>query len=332
MNRLAIRLVTLTLILAGSSLLMLVGCQRSATSTEGAKPATDPETQALLQEVRQSGQSVQALIEEMRRQQSLEADQQGDPPVVRDLAVLRAALGNAQKAAEAKDAAATTAGLQRLRRVLQALAAELPGSVIAQHADRAIHQIQSQQAVGSTEFVGASQSILAASAAAVKGRPAELVPDVLKDLESAKASVDRGGAAEALQTLEAVVQRATAHPTALAIAKAQAAARGADEAVYRQAWPVVVAELTEINNLLTEISKTVSPAAATATQPATTTGTAGTAPAPSAGQPAATTPPATDQTAPAPVTGTQPVAPAPQATQPQAPAAGTAPAPQAPAN
>jgi cell wall-associated NlpC family hydrolase len=154
---------------------------------------------------------------------------------------------------------ATQAALARLKRVLLGLAAELPGTLVVQHVDRALYIIRAQQSIASQEFMAASVSLLAASEAAVNGRPAALVPDVLKDIESAKAAVDKGNAEEAVKTLQTVIEKATTHPAAGVVNKALASVRGGEEALFRQAWPVVVAELTELDNRLAELSKSVAP-------------------------------------------------------------------------
>jgi nitroreductase len=189
--------------------------------------------------------------------------------------------------------------------------------------------------------MAASLALLAASDAAISGRPAALVPDVLKDLEAGKTAVDKGNAEEAIKSLQAATDKAVAHPAAGLLNRAMAAARGAEEALYRQAWPVVVAELTEIDDRLAELSKSVAPPSTTTetTKPAAeaapggqaapSTGEAGqgaappATPAPEAGAqtPPAATPAAGGEAAPArgqtERTKSAPPARAPRASQPQ---------------
>jgi len=271
---------------------------------------------------------------EIKRQQSLETAKAGDPPTVRDLAVARAALSAARQAAEAKSGESLVNALARLERTTQALAAELPSAVIAQHVDRALYEIRKQDSLASREYMAASLAVLAASEAGVNGRPPALVPDVLSELEAAKSALDSGKPEEAEKNLNAVLAKTTAHPAASAARSAQAAVRGAQEALARQAWPVVVAELEELDGRLTALAGTIAPEtvapakskpeaapAASAAPPSSPTAPAATAaPAPSA----STAPAAT--AAPAPSTSTAPAAPAAAATTPAAP---TAPAPSA---
>jgi hypothetical protein len=304
----------------------LVGCNRTPAGQPGAVNDGESEAQrdellkAMLQYQKETGESLQTLKEEIQRRQSLEADKAGDPPVVRDLGVTRYALSEAQKAAQAKNAEAMGTALGRLKRVLAALAAELPAAVIIQHADRAQYYVQTQQAVGSREFVNASLALLSASDAALKGRPASLVPEVLKDIEAAKSAADKGSAEDALRALGDVITKASGHPSLAQVRRMAAAVRGAEEALFRQAWPVIGAELTELEERLDELSKGLMPAAEAVT--ATTT-----APASANGQPAATTPAPTTATPAAPATPTTPVAPA----APAAPAPATSATPAAPA-
>ncbi|MEN6401234.1 MAG: hypothetical protein ABFD94_04765 [Armatimonadia bacterium] len=304
MNRPAFRIMVVTLILAAVGACLLAGCQRSATP-QGQAQQTDTNSQ-ILQELRQyqeaTGKNLAMLAEEVKRRQTLDAEKAGDPPVVRDLAVARDAVTEAQKAVEAHDAVATKSALDQLKRVLQSLDADLPGRAIVRNVDRAVYQIRTQQSIGSKEFPGATQELLMASDAGVSGRPAELVPDVLKEIETARASTARGDGASALQTLNAVLQKPI--PGGATLDNAQAAARGAEDSLQRLAWPVVAAELTEIGNLLKSFALVVAPEkaapAATEETPAATSST--------------TTPPA--------ATPTQPVTPT------QQPAATTQPMPQ----
>lgn len=326
MNRPAFRIMIVTLISAAVGACLLTGCQRSATPQGGQAAPTDTNAQ-ILQELRQyqekTGESLAALAEEVKRRQTLEAEKAGDPPVLRDLAVARAAVVEAQKAVEANDSPATTSALRRLKRVLQSLDADLPGRAIVRHVDRAVYQIRSQQAIGSREFPSATQELLMATDAGVNGRPAELVPDALKEIETARGATSRGDGAAALQTLEAILQKPI--PGGSTMDKAQAAVRGAEEALYREAWPVVAAELAEIGNLLKSFAQTVAPeqAAPAAAETARPDAGGATATPPATTQPPASAVPQTPAaTVPAPVQ--QPVAPV--APPPATPAA----APQAP--
>ncbi|MEI6499475.1 MAG: hypothetical protein WCP21_00450, partial [Armatimonadota bacterium] len=187
---------------------LVVGCERK-TGTEAAGSATSPQDQnaqtlqQLAQSAKENNQSLKELVDTVNQQKELEAQRAGEPPLVRDLAAARFFLNDAQKAADAKNAESLTEALRPLKRALTAMAAELPGTLIAQHIDRATYLIRNQQAIGSRELTTASPELSAASDASVNGRPAAVVPDVLGDIKSAKAAVGKGDAAAALQALPA---------------------------------------------------------------------------------------------------------------------------------
>jgi hypothetical protein len=242
--------------------LLINGCERSAATGPSAQPAQD-QSAAALEQIRQlqekTGQDMAWLTEQVKRQQTMQADQSGNPPLVRDLSAARYYLTLAQTAARAKDDKGLTAALQPLERVVNAMAAELPATLIAQRVDRAVYLIHNQQGIGSKELTAAAPELLAASDATVNGRPAAVVPDVLKDIEAARTAVGKGSAAEALQTLDGVLGRLDHDSMIGVLGRAQSAVRGALQAQGRTAWPVVVAELEELDNILTELAKTVAP-------------------------------------------------------------------------
>lgn len=319
----AAMLLALLIILCAA--LLINGCERSAATGPAGQPAQD-QSAAALEQIRQmqekSGQDMAWLTEQVKRQQTMQADQSGNPPLLRDLAAARFYLTQAQTAATAKDDKGLTAALKPLKRVVNSMAGELPGNLIAQRLDRAIYLIRNQQAIGSKELTAAAPELLAASDAAVNGRPAAIVPDVLKEIESARTDVGKGAAAEALQTLQGVLDRLEADSMIGTLDRAQASVRGALQAQSRTAWPVVSAELEELDNILTGLSNTVAPQTVEKTsekaateKPAAQTPEAGATPATSA----MPTPPATQA--------------APEATAPAAGAAAPAPAapPAAPA-
>ncbi|MHB8994967.1 MAG: hypothetical protein ACYC63_06945 [Armatimonadota bacterium] len=320
------------------AMLMASGCKRSAAPVAGQQPQ-DPNAlvlQQLKQYQEESGKNMAALMDELKRQQSLQESKAGDPPLVRDLATARFFLTDAKQAAEARSTESMGPALRILQRVTSNLASDLPAARIAQHLDRAVYLIRNQQAIGSKEYAGASLELLAASEAAVNGRPAVAVPDVLKDIQAAKAAADRGIPAEALQSAQAALTAIASHPLGSLLNRAQAAVRGAQAALDRQAWPVVTAELAELDGVLSELSKIVEPqtaadeakAAAQKAAPADASAAAPVAPAVAPAVPPSTPPaqpaaPANGAQAPAGAPAAAPVAPAPAPAQ-----QGAAPAPQ----
>lgn len=334
MNNRASRLAVVLLagLLSVSGLLLLNGCERTAATGSGATVSTEDQNAAALAQLAQSAkennQSLKQLVDSLAEQKALQAQQAGEPPLVRDLAAARFYISFAQKAAEAKNATDLTTALAPLKRVLAAMAAETPGRLIAQHLDRAAYIIRNQQAVGSRELTAASTELSAASEASVNSRPAGVVPDVLGDLKSAKAAVGKGDAAAALQALQSALESIGTDAVAGTLDDALASARAAESAAARKAWSVAAAELAWLDALLGELSKTLSPQTATA---ATTEKPAATTEQPAAsGTATSAVPGATQSTAPPAAQPTVQPQPAAQPT-PQAPAATPQAQPTAPA-
>jgi len=311
-NRTPLLLALCGVLLAVAAVVLQGGCQPSPAPSSPAAQAED-ENARLREALERTGKTMEELVAQVERQQSREAERAGDPPVARDLAVARATLTEAQKiAAGAKDSATCAAAVAQLRRVLQGIAAELPASLIVQHADRALYLIKATVAVGSTQFADASLELVASYDAANHGRPAELVPAVTGELENAIKTLKRGDTDATIKALNDVVTKALDNAALKALAQAQVEAQSAEAALGRGAWPVVGAELAQLESLLSQIVLAPSPTEKTEAAPTTTGGTdpaAGTTPPPATGaapegQPA-TQPPATTQP-----TGQQPVAPA----------------------
>jgi len=310
-------------LLLGGLIALVNGCQRSAETNPMAQ--AESENAELRATLERTGKTMEDLATQVERQQSREAEKAGEPPVVRDLAVARATLTDAQKlAAAAKDAQAAAVALARLRRALQRLAAELPASLIVQHADRAMYLIKAATGVGSKDFSDASLEIVAAYDAANHGRPAELVPAVTNDLEGALKALKKGDADGTLKTLNDVIGKALDSAALKVLAQAQTEAQGAENALNRGAWTVVAAELAELEGLLSQI--VTAPAAAQKaeakpTTPATPPANQGATPPAQGAAPAGQEAPATTPQAPAaqpgqPATG----APAPAAAATKTPA------------
>lgn len=332
----AVSLAGLTILCAA---LVLGGCRRSAAPTALA-PAD--QNALLLQQIKQfqeeSGKSLAWLTQEVERAKAASLEQAGDPPVVRELAVARFALRDAANATTAMDAKAMGTVLATLRQTLEIAKTELPAMQIARHVQRAVYLVRSQQAAAQSSFTAASAELQGAATAVQNGRPASAVPNVAKDLGAAKSAADRGDGEAALAALATVLQTLEADALVQGFAQAQAAIGGAQQALagrQQPAWPVIKAEMQELDGVLASLAQTLAPKAAApapAPAPAAAAPSAATAPASGAATPPAEqTPAATSATPPAAAT-TAPAATTPPATAPeQAPpaATGQAPAPRA---
>ena len=96
-TRLAAVLLASLLILVAS--LLINGCQRSAATGAAGEGATD-QNALVLEQLKQfqvdTGKNMAQLMDQLNRQQSLQAEKAGDPPLVRDLATAQGAHRTAQ--------------------------------------------------------------------------------------------------------------------------------------------------------------------------------------------------------------------------------------------
>ncbi|MCD6350957.1 MAG: hypothetical protein J7M26_02460 [Armatimonadetes bacterium] len=300
--------------------------------------------QDLLRYAQETGQTLEQLQQTVARWQASQEEGAKKAAVATDLEVLSSLLAQARKAGEAKDAKAMRSALRRMNRMARGILAELPGQVIAQRAERALWALSKEPA----ETDAAAAAILYAVDAAVNAREPKLVPDVVGDLEAAKAAM--GKDVEAAKTrLLSVEDKCGRDAAALKAYNTVVALEGAFQALQREAWPVVVAELEEVEILLKDLKQLagVQPAQAEAQQEAGTgqqpaapeAGGAANQPegnppaeAQTPGEPAAAgggsaTPPEPGGAAPAPAAPAAPAAPSGAGAAPKAAAPGAPPAP-----
>jgi hypothetical protein len=182
-----------------------------------------------------------------------------------DLKVLGALLGWARKSATSKDPTNANAWLVRANRMARAILAELPAQQVAVQIERALAADAAQPADTAT----ASAAIGAAIDLLTKTPDQALAPDVLQRLQAVKDRVvsDPLNAAEELQALLAQCASDKAANWAYQITLSLS---GATEAVGREAWPVVTAEIEQAEALLAKIgdAATGTPAPAAGTAPA----------------------------------------------------------------
>ena len=244
--------------------LLVVGCQ---PEQQVVPPVQPPELQApgipteqeqLLEEIleytKQTGSTLEELAEEARRREALAQAPSGVDAVDEDLRVAKALVAAARSGAANKQAEETTAALGRLVATLRALRAEIPAAVIAQHLERAliaISNLPAQQAVSA-----ASSSLLAAIDTAMQA-PAPLVPEVVDSVERAKGKVDdeqlQQGGEQILEILDQLRDDATVE----LLDTASGSVRGAQDALQRAAWPVLIAELDQLEAMLSQLQEKI---------------------------------------------------------------------------
>lgn len=269
-----VRVVSVAGLILGLTSLLIAGCRpasQTPTAAEGASAQQQQQMQEMLDYLKQNN----ATFEEMKQQLQQLRAQQEDPSGVRalgeDLQVAKALVGAARRAAGEKRVAETGAALERLIPALIALRATLPAARVAEAVERAAAALNSYQAADAVKI--ASRNLMQAKDICLSA-PATLSPNVLKELESAKAQVDKqnvSGGNEALLGLLKTLQEDESVRTA---AQALAAGRGAQEALGLGAWVVVLAQMDYLDTLLAALAQKVEGAktAVSGEQPPATAG------------------------------------------------------------
>jgi len=277
-------------------LVIALGSCKRADETPGATTAAGSDQSAQFKELdeklRANGATLDSLLEEFKQTQLLKEAQ--GPTLEKDIQVARLLLYGAQTATQGKSQADTAAVLQRLERVLNAIMAELPAAEMQLDLERALYALK--QETGADAITHASGALLLAVNVGTKATLPTLVPTVVKDIESAKAKVDKKDTQGAQKAIGDLVGKVSVHTSIKCVSNALAGVRGAQEALSRQAWPVVLAELQQVDTLFGELVQVSQPAAAAVNPPAEqpaapTTGTeAAPSAAPSTTEGAAATP------------------------------------------
>jgi len=251
--------------------LLVVGCQ---PEQQVAPPVQPPELQApiiateqeqllaeILEYTKQTGSTLEELAEEARRREALAQAPSGVGAVDEDLRVAKALVAAARSGAANKQAEKTAAALGRLVATLRALRAEIPAAVIAQHLERiaqhlergliAISNLPAQQAVSA-----ASSSLLAAIDTAMQA-PAPLVPEVVDSVERAKGKVDDEQLQKAAEQILEILAELRDDATVKLLDTASGSVRGAQDALQRAAWPVLIAELDQLETMLSQLQEKI---------------------------------------------------------------------------
>ncbi len=243
------------------SVLMICGCRperRAAVAPEPPPPQVSSEQQGLLEEIlqytRDTGSTVEQLAEETRRREALEQAPRGVGAIDDDLRVAKALVAAARSAATSKQGEKTAAALRRLGPTLTALRSEIPAAAIAQHLERALVAISSLLAQEAVNV--ASGSLLAAIDTAMQA-PAPLVPEVVKAVERAKSSVDANQLEKAAGQILEILGKLQDDGTVGSLDRTLAGVQGAEEALSRQAWLVVTAELDQLDAALSQLQEKV---------------------------------------------------------------------------
>jgi len=230
------------------------GCQTGkVTQSQAEGQASQKALDDLLRYAQETGQTLGDLQQNLARWRAAEQQDAQVSPVAQDIKVLRSLLGSARAAIDSKQEEATLGVLKRMNRMGRGLLAELPGQRIALRVERALMELKGDEPNGAA----ASEAILSALDASLNAREAALVPDVVKDLEAAKAAVTTDAKA-ATETLLAVLGKCGSDDAAAWAYYLVEGLDGAFQAVQRRAWPVAAAELEQVEELLSKLDRAVS--------------------------------------------------------------------------
>ncbi|MBM3472323.1 MAG: hypothetical protein FJX75_03490 [Armatimonadetes bacterium] len=253
---------------------LVVGCKKRAVDTKAEEASAQEALAATQAEQGKTLQQIQADVVTVR---NTAAAQAAEPAFKDDLAVgkrLTSELSKQASKQQDKEAAVT---IDRLTRCLVALVASAPANRIQQHLERA------EMGLSAGNLEAAGGEVLAAAGTAYNPSAPALVPDVLSKLEEASQALRAGDATKAAELLGAVMEKTRSDATAADLASAHEIAVEAEVSVARKAWPILIAQATQVNALLDSVAKRATPEAKVETAPPApttekTTGGSGAAP------------------------------------------------------
>ncbi len=254
-----ILLITLVALVVGACRPESQGPQQPTGPTEPSEVGqVTGEQQQVMQEIlaylKQSGNTLEALAQEVQRREARERVPSPIETLAADVRVAKGLVGAARRAATAQSTQKTTAALARLGPALASLRSQIPAAVITQHLERARVAISSASA---EEAVNLASAYLLGAVETAMRAPARLVPDVMKDIERAKAQVDKKNLAKGATQILAILERLTNHESIGLVERTIGAARGTQDALAREAWSVVAAELDQLDSLLAQLQRQI---------------------------------------------------------------------------
>ncbi len=204
--------------------------------------------------LKESGNTLDALVQEVQRRETLERVPGGIAALGTDVRVAKALVGAARRAATAKGVDKTTAALNRLQPALGNLRSQIPAALITQHMERALVAISTSSA---EEAVNLASGYLLKAVDVAMQSPARIVPDVMQDIEQAKSSVDKNNLGKGANQILAILDKLAGHESIEIVEKAIGEAAAAQQAVGREAWPVISAELDQLDRLLAKLQEKI---------------------------------------------------------------------------
>jgi len=246
--------------------LLVVGCQPEQQvappvpppplEPQGPQVSTEQQqlVEQLLEYTQRTGITLEELAEEAKRREALAQAPSGVAAVDEDLGVAKALVAAARSGAANKQAEKTTAALGRLGPTLTALRAGVPAAVMAQHLERALAAISSLPA---SEAVSAASSSLLAAIDIAMQAPASLVPEVVDGVERAKDKVDDEQLQQAAEQILEILADLRDDATVQLLDSANESMNGGQDALRREAWPVLIAELDQLEAMLSQLEEKI---------------------------------------------------------------------------
>lgn len=243
--------------LATILLLSLIGCRLSSEPPAGPSQVSGQQEQQMAEimaYLKEKDASLDELRNEIRELRATEDDPGGIKALKEDVRVCKALVGAARKAASEKTLPPVGNALRRLIPALTSLRAMLPAARMAEHIERALQAMESYQPQDAQSV--ASRSLLQTTDIAMKAPPT-LAPTVIRDIESAKAQVDRSEFGAARDSLLSILERLTNEESVHSADRALAAARMAQSALDLSALGILQAQLDYMDQVLSELQQKI---------------------------------------------------------------------------
>ncbi len=205
-----------------------------------------------LDDLQKHGMSLEDALERLQEEERAAA---GPPDLVKDLWPAQRVLNDAINAARSEKAGETTAALDRLIALNDAITGDLPASQIMVRCERALAYL-SQNAL---DEAGIEMAMAYRVADGTKF--ATLVPEGTIALiqNSARSQISAGRPREAAEVVLTVLQKCSDHASLARMKRIDDAVAGAYVGVDRGAWPVVEAELGQADTGLRDLAETIRP-------------------------------------------------------------------------
>ena len=253
---------------AAAPLFVLIGCQTAPTGSEfgptaqvGMDDTLLTEEQKELEEIKQIlaqlGPNVSSDLKSLRdmleRQQEHLHAKAGPPDLVQDLWPTQRVLSQVIQTAQLKKVDETLKGLERLQLLIANVAGGLPAREIMARSERALAYLSEDALDRAYAELGVAYDI------ADRSSFPRLVPEGVASLiqTSARSQISAGRTQEAASVVDTVRRRCAEHESLKKFDRIASGLEGARDAVHREAWGVVEAELFEIHNEITGLAETL---------------------------------------------------------------------------